>query len=183
MTAENKIWQQVQAEFSCECETTVIAFKTKSNGVRVFVRQCLTCGKCSPEIKHATLSGTDKSLALPFNSELQEDWNRRRSDRFASLHAAVRDRESAEWWRKYNAYLESEKWASKRTRVLERDGHTCQACRKRPATQVHHLTYAHVFNEPLFDLTSVCEFCHEAITLMDRSQRTKTEVQGALSNG
>lgn len=185
MSATNKIWTQIQAEFSCSCEATVIAFKTKSNGVRVFVRQCLTCGKASPELKHATLTGTDKSLALPFNTELQEDWYKRRNDRAAALHAEAQERESEDWWRKYNAYLQTDKWKSKRARVLERDGNLCQACRKRKATEVHHLSYKHVGHEPLFELTSVCGLCHEAITLMDRTRRTENskQEQGALSNG
>jgi hypothetical protein len=40
-------------------------------------------------------------------------------------------------------------------------------CRGR-ASQVHHLTYKHLRNEPLFELISVCVPCHDAITAMDR---------------
>ena len=42
---------------------------------------------------------------------------------------------------------------------------------KRTASDVHHLTYAHWRNEPLFDLISVCRPCHEQITQMDREGR------------
>lgn len=33
---------------------------------------------------------------------------------------------------------------------------------------VHHLTYAHVFNEPCFELRAVCHGCHDVITEIDR---------------
>ena len=39
----------------------------------------------------------------------------------------------------------------------------CQICRKRPATEVHHLTYERVFNEMACDLLPVCSACHRAI--------------------
>ncbi|SEQ08941.1 HNH endonuclease [Flavobacterium urocaniciphilum] len=68
----------------------------------------------------------------------------------------------------YNEYLKSETWQFKRKSVLKRDNFICQSCLANKATQIHHLTYKHVFNEPLFDLISVCFRCHEIITKMDR---------------
>ena len=73
-----------------------------------------------------------------------------------------------EWWAKYNAYLCSPEWIAKRGAVLKRDSWLCQSCLSRPATQVHHLTYDHAFNEPLFDLVSVCKTCHGRLTHLDR---------------
>lgn len=79
------------------------------------------------------------------------------------------------WWAKYEIYLRSREWREKRADVLERDNYRCQArlahiCARR-ATEVHHITYAHVGNEPMWELRSLCHECHEAITTMDRERR------------
>ena len=39
--------------------------------------------------------------------------------------------------------------------------------------EVHHITYAHVFDEPLFDLRAVCRPCHERLTARDRENRER----------
>lgn len=76
----------------------------------------------------------------------------------------------------YQTYLESEKWARLRERVLRRDKYLCQECRKCEATQVHHKTYKRIFNEPMRDLVSVCKICHKAIHA--RAKRKKRRVWG-----
>jgi hypothetical protein len=68
----------------------------------------------------------------------------------------------------YSNYLLSDEWIKKRELVLKRDNYLCQCCLNNKAVQVHHTSYTHVFNEPLFELTSVCINCHEIITNMDR---------------
>ena len=68
-----------------------------------------------------------------------------------------------EWWRKYNAYLLSDAWRTKRALVLERSGYNCEGCGAVRACQVHHLTYAHVGNEFLWELKAVCNACHERL--------------------
>ena len=81
-----------------------------------------------------------------------------------------REEKEAQWWEDYKAYLQTDPWREKSRTVIDRD-RVCQACLKSPATQAHHLTYSHVFSEPLFDLVGVCKACHEAITEMDRERR------------
>jgi protein-arginine kinase activator protein McsA len=46
---------------------------------------------------------------------------------------------------------------------MERANYICQRCHKAPATEVHHLTYARVFNELATDLLPVCSTCHRNI--------------------
>jgi hypothetical protein len=73
------------------------------------------------------------------------------------------------WFKeKYIPYLKSKEWKVKRLLVLERDNYLCQACLKSKATEVHHLTYKHVFNEPCFELVSICNPCHKLITELDQ---------------
>ena len=82
---------------------------------------------------------------------------------------AARDRA---WWSWYESYLRSDGWAQKRDLVLRRAGGRCESCGRRRATQVHHTSYAHVGNEPLFELRAVCYDCHQTITEMDRRKAT-----------
>lgn len=63
-------------------------------------------------------------------------------------------------------------WARKRSLVLERANHTCEGCGIRRATQVHHLTYKHVYDEFLWELVATCDECHD---------RAHEQVPGELS--
>lgn len=73
----------------------------------------------------------------------------------------------AEKQERYREYLLSPEWQDKRQVVLTRDGYLCRArlpeCMD-TATQVHHRTYANIYNEPLFELVSVCDSCHRQLT-------------------
>src|SRR5262245_42570727 len=61
---------------------------------------------------------------------------------------------------RYAAYLHSSEWKAKRQAVLERCKGICERCGKYLVDEVHHLTYAHIFNEPLEDLQGLCKPCH-----------------------
>lgn len=69
--------------------------------------------------------------------------------------------------RNYALYLQSEEWDIKRKMVLGRDNCCCVICGA-PAEHIHHLTYDRIFNEPLYDLVSVCASCHEIIHTLDK---------------
>lgn len=90
--------------------------------------------------------------------------------KYYKIGRAHQEPRSPEWQAAYQSYLNSEKWQKKRELVFKRDDHTCQACLESPAEEVHHLTYEHVGDEPLFDLQSVCSPCHRRITAMDKSK-------------
>jgi 5-methylcytosine-specific restriction endonuclease McrA len=64
---------------------------------------------------------------------------------------------------KYQVYLNSDEWKTKRRKVLQRAGYRCQRCKKAQATQVHHKTYKRIFRERLSDLQAVCGPCHMKI--------------------
>lgn len=98
-------------------------------------------------------------------------WKQQEAEREAEREAYRR-----QWWKDYNAYLESSKWKQKRASVLKRAGGRCEACGKNKATEVHHRTYDHLYNEPLFDLFAICRSCHEDITRMDRESRSRRMV-------
>jgi hypothetical protein len=69
----------------------------------------------------------------------------------------------ADWWARYDAYLKSPEWHARRRLVLKRANGVCEGCGLRPAAQVHHLSYTHVFNEFLWELRAVCLACHQAL--------------------
>ena len=154
-----------------ECKNHLLEFvrAEKSNGNPMVKKQCLKCGEQdSKQYKFSDFGGLEKVKLLPkFNPYLLENFYKNQQE--------VRKQEFAEskkeWFVGYNKYLNSEKWKSKRALVLERDKNICQACLKNKANEVHHLTYRHVMNEPLFDLVSICKPCHEKLTELERSDR------------
>jgi 5-methylcytosine-specific restriction endonuclease McrA len=131
--------------------------------------QCLYCGEHnSKQYKFDQFGGINGVMKLkPFDEDLlksfYEGQQLERKQKYNS--------EKVEWFIGYNEYLRSEKWKLKRSLVLKRDNNLCQACLSATANEVHHLTYRHVMNEPLFDLVSVCKRCHDKITDLERSER------------
>jgi 5-methylcytosine-specific restriction endonuclease McrA len=60
----------------------------------------------------------------------------------------------------YHWDLGSAFWRERREYILKRANFICEKCGKRPATEVHHLTYLRVFNELPTDLLALCRPCH-----------------------
>ncbi len=99
-----------------------------------------------------------------FDDRLRELYSRMKADHYRETRARQReewDRQSPARKAEYAAYLQTDHWKGVRLRVLVRDRNICQGCLSEPATQVHHLTYAHRGDELLFELTSLCDSCHE----------------------
>lgn len=126
--------------------------------------QCLQCG-CWKGVKKSAIQGLDSlpefdpGIATRNMDAARTQWEKEKVDRVLG------------WWARYDRYLLTDKWKRKREAVLKRDGKVCRACVTREAIQAHHLSYAHVGDEPLFDLVAVCLECHERITEMDRVRR------------
>jgi hypothetical protein len=173
-------YQVAREELRCQ-HRKIVVVKVASNGARSFREQCPTCGEDGATLRGADLSARVRSAAPPWDESLAARHREAVSARFHELAArdqaerdrryaaelAERERQRAEeravWFRWYSAYLLTPEWRRRRAAVLKRDGGICQACLVAPATQVHHLTYQHVGREPLFELTSVCDACHDAI--------------------
>lgn len=158
--------QQVEQEFECKHISTEIRYWDNVSGTRLYQRQCLNCGcKVGDFIRHTDIESP--ALIKPFDDRLIESYNCLKRDRLNDLQPT----KHTDFWQEYNAYLLTPEWQHRRAQVLKRDHHTCQACLNATATQAHHKTYDHIYNEPLFDLVAVCEDCHRALTAMDRSRR------------
>jgi 5-methylcytosine-specific restriction endonuclease McrA len=65
-----------------------------------------------------------------------------------------------QWFIEHGEYLKTDKWKAIRIKVFTRDNYLCQCCLEAPATEVHHLSYAHWKDEWMHELMSVCYNCH-----------------------
>lgn len=156
--------------YHCEHERTELRERTFSNNTTHYVEQCLRCGTQlrshkhdSNEVAQAKLDGGVK----PFDDQLKHNFFAKgltkRQEKIDEQHQYITDKQT-EWNAWYAEYLRSPEWQSKRAKVLQRDNYCCQGCGgERLATEVHHLTYAHVGNELLFELVSLCGQCHERV--------------------
>lgn len=146
----------------CHHPNREVRRRKDSLGRDTFVEQCLDCGAvCSANLSKSKVAKL--GLLADFDEELQKaGWERERA-RWEELRAEAdrqgRERD-AEWWGKYNAYLQTPEWKAKRLAVLRRCGGLCEGCGQELATTVHHRTYAHVGAEFLFELVGLCENCH-----------------------
>ena len=73
----------------------------------------------------------------------------------------------------YKQYLKTDKWKQKKQALIVRSMRNarkanrwgiCESCGYtpwKPCLQVHHLTYEHLFDEPLEELLLVCPWCHQ----------------------
>ena len=117
--------------------------------------QCLWCGSeltCAEE----ETTVTERIAAKPM------DWSLRSSGQQLEYRTG-REEQNEEWQERYQKHLDSRQWMETRKRVLLRCQGICEGCRKSPAVHVHHLTYARMGHEMLFDLVGVCLDCHQSI--------------------
>lgn len=129
---------------------------------------CKNCGNTSGMIK---MSPSNEWQNLPvLTSEQKETLHEARYQKRKAFYEFLRqkraeyfEKNKEEFTRNYHAHLKTSEWKVRRDKVLERDNFVCMGCMKNKATEVHHLTYDHVFNEPLFDLVSICEECHKNV--------------------
>lgn len=151
-----------------DCDHRLFGLRRRvyANGAAHFVYQCERCGAAGRSIKRDLALARGGMTAPAFDEGLADRfWEERRGRRAAEAAEASERRRS-----NYAAYLDSPGWHERRRLRLEADRFVCQArlagCLAR-ATEVHHLSYRFVGNEPLFDLVSVCRPCHEAISAME----------------
>jgi 5-methylcytosine-specific restriction endonuclease McrA len=152
------------------CEHTQRAVKRRhdSSGRPFFQDQCVECGYAIGPMVARSKVGDPESVPV-FDEVLRAAGECRKAERQAERTETVRrewEKASADRKRELAEYYETPEWRAKRQAVLVRDNHECKAqldCCVVRAESAHHLTYAHVFNEPLFDLVAVCWPCHERL--------------------
>lgn len=138
----------------------------QTNGVTVYKFECQICYRRGNAVGKNNKAFANLTSYPPHTNTELYDWHNRNWERKREQAQLEVQQQSEQWRAEYATYLDSPEWFAKRDLVLERDNHLCQAqcdgCTKR-ANHVHHLTYKHLFNEPLFDLVSVCRSCHNKV--------------------
>jgi hypothetical protein len=149
----------------CEHPKVVLAKRPVGAGASgiQYVRWCQKCGATSSAIPYRKLLATEKNAAIDLDPALREKWRRDRFDQSTREWREKNDKTTSERKKFYDEYMRSEKWQEIRQLILQRDNYQCQGCRQRRAVQVHHLTYAHLGDEFLFELISVCMECHHRL--------------------
>lgn len=64
---------------------------------------------------------------------------------------------------RYQEYLQSACWKSRRRRALKKAGHACQICKSTDGLEVHHNTYDRLGRELDSDLLVTCREHHRMI--------------------
>lgn len=150
--------------------------RTLANQVVVYGTQCLRCGAWQA-VKKSALTDEEMAKATSYDDDIRQVyWEESCSERQKEFDQ-IKQRQQREWWSTYNAYLNSSAWKRRREAVFARAKSRCEAqlvCQGDHATEVHHVTYQHVGNEPLWELRAVCHRCHEEITNMDREPFPET---------
>jgi len=73
-----------------------------------------------------------------------------------------RDRDFKSDYRNYKEYLKSPEWAEVKQRYRKSKlPQKCQVCKTSENLQMHHKTYARLYNERLTDLCWLCADCHD----------------------
>ncbi len=132
-------------------ETELRRMMTKAGTIQV-KRQCVVCGRST-------------SNAVPqngLNIEMLPAWDHELNAARIAAHGSSRTQVPKDFFKWYDAYLQTPEWKDKRAAVLARSP-ICQGCGDQPSAQAHHLTYAHVGNEFLWELVGICLACHSQI--------------------
>jgi hypothetical protein len=147
-------------ELDCTCTAKVLTVRTFRNNSQHYAYQCITCGQTEKSIKK------EDAEKLVATGEKLEPYDESAADRYRNMLRTVNDLtrmdQKARRLQEYNLYLQSEEWALRRKKVIERCGNICEGCRRKQVEHIHHLTYTHTGRELLFQLVGLCESCHKA---------------------
>lgn len=139
------------------------------NGNFQLYKQCLNCGYVPRRLYKFKNDNNINIDEIQLLDKLRSDAAiSNQIDSMKNMSLTISNIKKTLFFSKLNQYYNTDKWKLKREKVLKRDNFLCQACLNKKAIQVHHLTYKHVFDEPLFELVSICIACHTKITLMDQ---------------
>lgn len=160
-------WTDFTNNLCCKSPDVVQVMVEQGNGKWVRRNGCKICksliGKVLPKgFDYQDLPTLKRDKYLEYQQQYSEIRDYCRKQMFA-FGEKYRQLKKAEHTVQYYQYLESDIWKKKVQMVKKRDAYICQACLINPAQAVHHITYEHIYNEPLFDLVSICHKCHSSI--------------------
>ena len=139
-------------EWVHDCKSGGIAQRILANGAKTYVEQCQICGK---SIKVWKKQDIQTPYVGVWKESLITAWRETRERVLESIRQTEK--------KKYHLYLGTKEWKDRRAKVLRRANNLCEGCGDRTATEVHHLTYANVGDELLFQLVALCSPCHSKL--------------------
>lgn len=167
-TEKSRALAALAKKFECAHSEVKMRRRTVRGGAIQHVYQCQRCGKATsnPVRKERAIELSEDGVLVPFDERLLRDYD---NSYHAEVEKIIGDFDSrdefnrAQFFERYDKYLRSPEWRAKRQQVFERAHGMCEGCATAKATQVHHLSYAHVGNEFLFELVAICDQCHERL--------------------
>lgn len=145
----------------CEHRSTLLIAVDLANGAPPqYKHVCTDCGTRFNPIAHAELTDDEKQEArrnADLLGSMPQEVGRRATASRATQILRVRLSDDP----RYQDYLQSPAWKDLRALVLLRSNGRCEGCGRRRAQDIHHLSYAHLYDEFLFELVAVCRRCHE----------------------
>lgn len=131
-------------------------------GRALFKRYCKDCGIATTSaLPHLSVSNTNiDPIDTAKRDTLVDQYTGQREASLRAIADRAASRLQPEQRADYSEYLNSPEWHGLRAAIMDRCGGLCEGCRKQDAHDVHHLTYAHIRNEFLFELVGLCRDCH-----------------------
>jgi 5-methylcytosine-specific restriction endonuclease McrA len=92
--------------------------------------------------------------------DINAAYTAQRRDQLDAIANAAAERQQPGNRQSYDDYLRSPDWQRRAAKIMDRARNLCEGCLTNAASEVHHLTYAHIGNEFAFELVALCEPCH-----------------------
>ena len=147
----------------CRHPSTVIVETADSLGRPLFFRFCEHCGlKLSSAIAHAK-AGTPSDYTAVYMEARSDGYVTERKAQLDKLVEAAAERCQGPNREAYSDYLRSDAWKRRAAKIMQRANDVCEGCLTNRASEVHHLTYAHLGCEFAFELVALCRSCHARI--------------------
>ncbi len=152
----------LRALFPCAHTAQILCGNQDPTGRWLIRKQCADCGKLfRRQLPFSVLEGMTADTLPPCDLAKADEYDRDYNSVAGFFGELISKSRTTAWWTQYTAYLESPEWTEKSRSTIEAAGGVCSICKRRPATQAHHLTYDRVGEELPGDLAAVCRPCHQ----------------------
>ena len=144
----------------CQHKKLQKVLRTVKGGSKQLVKQCLDCGT---QIGSAFSQKNLPEEPGVWNGDLARKYDTQRKATLQSIrekHFEKQQRVSGNFSQLYYEHMKSEKWLQMRVKIFRRANNICEGCLEKPARDVHHLSYAHLSDELMFELVALCRECH-----------------------
>ena len=174
-------WKQYEKELdllTCKGHVFEYRYHFGDTGRLTLYEQCIECGKKNKTkgaIKHDLIPNLRDKIAFgeinKYDAELADEvgFVFEKYNKYLQIKREQNiEKENFSKKILHQNHINSDKWKAMRLKVLKRDDYTCRGCLENPATEVHHITYANLGDEFMFELMSLCRECHSRFHKKDK---------------